>query len=158
VTLQRKTPMSRGTKPLRSDPERQREWQRRSRKRLPAKSERRIDETPERQALVAKVLAERPVCEATLPWCCTRASAEVNELMRGSHVLGGYLDVDRVTALCHNCHAWISVRPTWSYNHGQQVTHQAGADEYAMAAEIRTLTAGRCDVDCQVDHREAFDA
>lgn len=124
----------------------------RGRKAIPPRSERRQEELPERIDFARSLTAERWRCEAGLPGC-TVESCDVNELMRGSHVLGGYLDRDRVTCLCRHCHDEITLHPAWANHHGHQVTHQAGPAEYELAAAIRFGFA-HCDLTCLIDHRE----
>ncbi len=156
--LERHTRLERG-KPLRASPEGTRQWVNRSRKKLPPKSQRRVEETPERQALVDELLTERRQCEASIPWVCTGRSTEVNEIIRRSQWAGGYLVKQNCEALCHNCHAFITAHPGpkgWAARHGHQIM---GADRFvagvvAIARRIRETTVGKCDADCTLDHRE----
>jgi hypothetical protein len=124
----------------------------RSRKRIPPRSERRQEELPERIEFVRRMTAERWRCEVGLPGCAVE-SCDVNELMRGSHVLGGYLDETKVETACRRCHDAVTAHPDWAYRHGHQVTHQATPADYRLAAAIRL--AQRCTLDCNVDHRES---
>jgi hypothetical protein len=158
----KRTELKRG-QPLRADPAKLREWQDRSRKRLPAKSDRREDETPDRQSLVALMLRVHPSCQAGIPFCCTVVSTEVNEIVRRSQWAAGYLVKGNCEALCHNCHAYITVHAPWAKAHGHQIegkVHDHGGVVYALAAataeKIRADTFGVCDVDCKLDHREEY--
>lgn len=157
--LNRYTRLERG-KPPKADPEKQRDWERRSRKPLPAKSKRREEETPERQALVAQVLRERPACEAQIPGVCTHVSTEVNEIIRRSQWRAGYLVKANTEGLCHNCHACVTARPGWAERHGHQLTSDAREDlsRWDDARRVRAVTSGRCGLDCATDHREETNA
>lgn len=102
----------------------------RSRKPLPFRSARRAAIADERRAFVARILRERPQCEArhylrpivgTLVGKdqdrvlaalrgCTWRSTEVHELL--SRARGGSIVEDaNVISACHRCHAWITTEP-----------------------------------------------
>lgn len=102
----------------------------RSRNPLPFRSAKRKALTPERQAFVARILSERPQCEArhflrpivgTLVGKdqdrvlaalrgCTWTSTEVHELL--SRARGGSITEDaNVSALCGPCHRWVTTEP-----------------------------------------------
>lgn len=159
--LKRTTPLKRGDKPLRADPEKVHQWKRSSAKRLPAKSAQRIEDTPERQALVRRVLQEEPTCRARILFCCTVDSTEVNEIIRRSQWAEGYLVRSNTQGLCHNCHAYITTHPDWAEHHGHQIKGSVRDDPRAYvyeaarwrALKVRLQTVGRCDVGCEVDHR-----
>lgn len=175
MALQRREPLKRGKplkrgelnrhgeKPLRSDPAKLTDWQNRSRRRrIPPKSQRREDETPERQQLVREVLAEHPTCEARMPVICTVDSTEVNEIIRRGQWAAGWLVKSNTTALCHNCHAYITTHPDWAERHGHQIEGKVRDRGEAvhglarrLALRIRRETISRCGVNCTIDHREA---
>jgi hypothetical protein len=100
------------------------------RKPLRGRSERREAITEERRALVARLLSERPTCEAlshlrsivntlgdddqrivvTAMRGCTLRSSEVHEVL--SRARGGsILDESNCLCLCHTCHAWVTTHP-----------------------------------------------
>jgi hypothetical protein len=102
----------------------------RSRKPLPFRSARRAAIADERRAFVARILRERPQCEArnylrpivgqlvgkdqdrvlaALRGCTWQAS-EVHELL--SRARGGSIVEDaNVASLCHWCHGWTTTEP-----------------------------------------------
>jgi hypothetical protein len=154
--MERRARLERRT-PLRSDPVAQRDWERRSRRRLPAMSPRRRHAARERAAFVAMVLRHRPVCEARFAWCCTGRSAEVNEIVRGPGREDCWLDWDRVSALCGPCHRWITDHGPWAIRHGHQVPHEDAGREAALATAMllrAMLLRADCPPDCATDHRE----
>lgn len=63
-----------------------------------------------RRALVARLLAERPRCQAALPAVCTGDSVDVHELLARS-AGGSILDVDNLVCVCRRCHTWIGDHP-----------------------------------------------
>lgn len=68
------------------------------------RSPKRAREYVARRALVARLLVERPVCER----CHAARSTEVHE--RLSRARGGSIaDPSNCAALCHDCHAHITV-------------------------------------------------
>lgn len=160
MTLERRTELkrgkglARGTKRLEADPERRREWRRRSAKPLPAKSERRASEKDHRTELVHEQLNAEPRCAAEIPYFCTTWADEVNELKRGGQRATEYLIREHTESLCHNCHQWITVHPDWARRHGHQVTGEADEAEFEAARRIRIRCVGH-DVDCTEDHRDA---
>jgi hypothetical protein len=102
----------------------------RSRKPLPFRSAKRAAIADERRAFVARILSERPQCEARnylrpivaglsdrdqsrvfdVLRRCTWTSTEVHELL--SRARGGSIVEDANTAsLCHSCHAWVTTEP-----------------------------------------------
>ena len=65
----------------------------------------------ERRKLVARLLEERPECEAHLPVCYGR-SVDVHEILRrsqGGKPVGGA--DDEYLCLCRPCHTWITEHP-----------------------------------------------
>ena len=102
----------------------------RSRKPLPFRSAKRAAIADERRAFVARILRERPQCEArhylrpivgqltgidqdrvlAALRGCTWQSSEVHELL--SRARGGSIVEDaNVASLCHICHAWVTTEP-----------------------------------------------
>lgn len=100
------------------------------RTRIKPRSAKREAIADERRAFVARILSERPQCEArhflrpivgTLVGKdqsrvldalrdCTWTSTEVHELL--SRARGGSIVEDaNVSALCHRCHAWVTTEP-----------------------------------------------
>lgn len=118
MTLERKTE-------LRADPEKTREWQRRSRRRLPSRSKKREQEMIERRALVVRVLdRQRGRCfvtiasiygEELLPGieCGSpfphRRPIEVHEIIMRSSWRGGFLVDDNCVGLCQVHHDYVTV-------------------------------------------------
>lgn len=150
--------MKRST-PLAADPEKTRAWQRRSSKRLPAKSAQRIEDTPSRQELVRDVLAAQPTCEARITFGCTGRTTEVNEIIRRAQWADGFLVRRNTEALCHNCHVYITTHPDWAEHHGHQLKGSTrdleDFDVLVKAARTTRLsTVGRCGPGCRLDHRE----
>lgn len=99
-------------KELRSNPETQRAWERRTRQPLPAKSARRKDEEAER-ARVRTVVLKRAghrcqyadvVPEVLCGFLPERRSLEVDELRGGSYRHEEYLDPDQCRAVCPKHH------------------------------------------------------
>jgi hypothetical protein len=102
----------------------------RTRKPLPFRSAKRAAIADERRAFVARILSERPQCEArhylrpivsglddidqgrvlaALRGCTWQAS-EVHELL--SRARGGSIVEDaNVASLCHWCHGWVTTEP-----------------------------------------------
>jgi hypothetical protein len=154
--LERHKKLRKGDKGLQRDPQAQREWMFRSRRPLPPKSERRVEEAPERRALVERMLRKHPYCAAKVPMVCTKLASEVNEIVRRSQWPEGYLIKSNCESLCHNCHAIVTVRIDWAKRHGHLIEGAYRDDDRVrtQAFYIRIRTAGRCDVDCEIDHRE----
>lgn len=152
----------RGSKPLKADPAKLRDWANRSNHALPHHSKQRTEEIPERRKLVHRVLTAQPTCEARIPVICTIDSTEVNEIIRRGQWADGYLIKSNTEALCHNCHAFITTHPDWAGRHGHQIEGKVRDRGPAVHGVIRRLaqrcrrhTIGRCDVHCPMDHREA---
>ena len=88
-----------------------------TRSRLPARSRKRQQVMVERRALVARLLAEKPHCEARIEDRCTRWSVDVHEII--SRARGGsILDPANCMTLCRACHSFITDNPQWAYNAG----------------------------------------
>lgn len=64
-----------------------------------------------RRALVASLLAERPVCEARLAGCTGRA-VDVHERLTRARG-GSILDPEQahMITVCRRCHEWITANP-----------------------------------------------
>lgn len=142
---------------LKSDPQKQREWQDRSRKPLPMFSSRRRAQRKERAVFVAMVLKHRPMCEARLPMVCAVRTTDVNELQRGSGREDCWLDWDKVSSLCRGCHGWITDHPDWAKHHGHQLPnddHVVTAQDWDVAALLRLYFVKHpCKPKCLIDHR-----
>lgn len=63
-----------------------------------------------RRALVARLLAERPRCQATIANVCTGDSVDVHELLARS-AGGSILDESNCICCCRSCHRWIGDHP-----------------------------------------------
>lgn len=63
-----------------------------------------------RRAFVARILRQRPECEARIVGACTGASVDVHEVLRRS-AGGDIVDDANVRALCRPCHDWIHTHP-----------------------------------------------
>lgn len=63
-----------------------------------------------RRAFVARILRQRPDCEARIIGTCTGASVDVHEVLRRS-AGGDILDDANVKALCRACHQWTHTHP-----------------------------------------------
>lgn len=117
MTLTRKTPLK--PSPIK-----------RRTKRLPWRSAKRKGIADERRELVARLLSDRPTCEAMSHLrlivrdlgdedqrivvdamrACSIRSTEVHEVL--SRARGGsILDESNCLSLCHNCHAWVTTHP-----------------------------------------------
>jgi hypothetical protein len=110
TALIRRTPLKRGSKPIR-------------RTRLRARSAKRAAIAPKRAALVEQVLAERPVCEfptilgGVAVRMCHRQSTDVHEpLSRGRG--GSILDKRNTLAVCREHHDWIHDHPNKAHELG----------------------------------------
>ncbi len=77
----------------------------RSTGRLPAASARKVRDQHARQALVLKVLTERPTCEVRVRGCEGR-SVDVHEPRTRARG-GSHLDESNTLAVCRSCHEWI---------------------------------------------------
>jgi hypothetical protein len=159
----KRTQLSRtGEKPLRADPAKVWDWANRSRRSIPPRSKRRVEEMPERQEMVYELLRDYPVCAAQIPVICTKISTEVNEIVRRGQWAAGYLDRSNTETLCHNCHAFITAHPGpngWAVRHGHQlegfVRLLEDFDGHVRSARATRRRVLGCGVDCPLDHREA---
>ncbi len=100
-------------KPLRADPEKTRDWQRRSRSNLPAQSAKRKREAPQRKAVREVVLARDQGCQARgiVPGRCWHPRGEpldVHEVISRGLWAAGYLDPGNCLALCRGHHEWVT--------------------------------------------------
>ncbi len=105
------------------------EW-RPKRKPLPFRSAKRAAIADERRAFVARILRERPQCEArhylrpivaglvgidqdrvlSALRGCTWMATEVHEIILRSRG-GSIVDDENVASLCHWCHGWVTTEP-----------------------------------------------
>jgi 5-methylcytosine-specific restriction endonuclease McrA len=66
-----------------------------------------------RRNLVAKLLAERPICQR----CTNERSQDIHELK--SRARGGSItDIENLVALCRNCHSWVTENPKKALEQG----------------------------------------
>jgi 5-methylcytosine-specific restriction endonuclease McrA len=66
-----------------------------------------------RRNLVAKLLAERPICQR----CTNERSQDIHELK--SRARGGSItDIENLVALCRNCHIWVTENPKKALEQG----------------------------------------
>ena len=77
------------------------------RKRLNPRSRKAIEMAPRRAAFVARILSERPTCEAP---GCIKPSADVHEKLTRARG-GDILDPLNVLALCRSHHDWVHDHP-----------------------------------------------
>lgn len=66
----------------------------------------------DRRKLVARLLEERPWCEAHIEELCSLRSVDVHEILnrsQGGAIVGG-ADEDYL-CLCRPCHSWITDHP-----------------------------------------------
>lgn len=81
-----------------------------------------------RRALVARLLAERPWCEAGLPRVCTGAAVDVHEKLARS-AGGSILDETNCLCLCRACHTWVGDHPREALALGLRLSRYAGRNE-----------------------------
>ena len=88
-----------------------------------------------RADFVARILGERPTCEACPPiaawadaWRCCPAPTEVHEILRRS-AGGDILDEANVLAVCHSAHRWIHSHPKEARTLGLLKSRYAGRNE-----------------------------
>lgn len=67
-----------------------------------------------RRALVARLMAERPICE--VPWC-SRRSDDVHEPLTRARG-GDFLDESNCRCVCRIHHDEIGQEPAWAYELG----------------------------------------
>ena len=75
-----------------------------------AKMRDRYERAGGRRDLVARLLAERPWCEAKLTGICTGRATDVHERVNRSGG-GDILDEAILLTVCRACHAWITEHP-----------------------------------------------
>lgn len=102
----RRTPLTRKT-PLRQNKPMQRTG------RIAPRSQRTIDEMPERARVRQIVLARDRICRGNglTPVDCHGNATEVHELKRGANRRECYLDSDKCVGLCRPCHQWVTEHP-----------------------------------------------
>lgn len=99
-------------KPLTSNPETTRAWQRRTRKRLPHESKKHAKERGKRTAVREAVLKRDRRCRAygILPGPCG-GQMDVHEVIARARWTGGYLVPENCQAVCRVHHDWITTHP-----------------------------------------------
>lgn len=60
----------------------------------------------QRRALVAKLLADRPICQR-----CHRASSQDIHELKSRARGGSIVDIENLVAICRECHTWITSHP-----------------------------------------------
>jgi hypothetical protein len=132
--VMKRTPMKRGTKPLKANPEKTREWQQRSRKALPTgdkpleRTEMKSTVSKKTKAFRAEMEGVRPLveershgmCEIRLPQVCQgRATNIHHRLPRGA---GGTNSKANLLHLCGSgttgCHGWVESHRKEAYELG----------------------------------------
>jgi hypothetical protein len=101
-------------------------------------SKKRARLNPLRRSLVREVLEEQPICEARLK-DCTGWSKEVHEILTRARG-GSILDRENVVALCHGCHHFITINPTWSHQNGWMLSSWSGPADVEIARQCRAVT------------------
>lgn len=104
--------IKRGTKPLRADPAKVREWQNSRAKPIAQRSPKRIAEKPVRDDVVAATL-ERDGHRCCLSWrggC--RGPLIANEVLKRSAKAGAHLDARLTCTLCVFHNSWIETLPS----------------------------------------------
>lgn len=79
---------------------------------LRSRSKKRSAEMVERRKLVARLLTERPWCEAGIVGVCWGRAVDVHEILprsQGGRIIGG--GDDEYLTLCRPCHSWITDHP-----------------------------------------------
>lgn len=99
----------RRTTPLQVEPGKVRDWERRSRKALPAQSEKRKAEKPRRDEVRRIVFERDGGCQARgiLPGRCWRVM-DAHEVQSRGRRPGGHLDPENVITLCRGHHEWVT--------------------------------------------------
>ena len=92
-----------------------------------------------RRAFVQEVLEKQPGCEARLGGCTHRAT-EVHEILTRARG-GSILDRANVVALCHACHSFITVNPTWAFQNGWMLSSWCGPADIEIARQLRAVRA-----------------
>lgn len=103
--------------PIKANAEKVKDWQQRSRKRLPAQSVKRIAEAPKRRAVKALAMMRADGrCEARdlVPHECY-GPLDAHELVPRSEYPGGHLDQRNVIIICRTAHDWAHDNPAKAY-------------------------------------------
>lgn len=78
-----------------------------------------------RREIVARLLAERPQCEARIEGVCSGRSEDVHEVLRRS-AGGSIVDEANLRAVCRRCHDAIHRNPKAAMERGLLVSRYAG--------------------------------
>ena len=78
-----------------------------------------------RRAFVARILAERPECQAVIANVCDGQSVDVHELLARS-AGGSIVDDANVRALCRPCHTWVGDHPLEALARGLRLSRYPG--------------------------------
>lgn len=108
------------------------------------RSDKREKEYIERRKLVARLLKERPLCEACPILAVNegkvtfshRSSQDIHEIMPRS-AGGSILDEDNLLALCRLCHTFVTQNPKMAANMGLHLPGWATKEMYEEAVELR---------------------
>jgi hypothetical protein len=129
----KRTPLKRGDKPLRADPQKQREWQERSRKPLKSgdkamarttmksrPSKRKVNYEAELDVLTPALIARSGgYCEARIPGVCQGEAHHRHHRQVGR--FAGSNSLENLLHLDFSCHDHIHLHPSWSREMGYLV-------------------------------------
>jgi hypothetical protein len=76
------------------------------RKKIAARSSKKIKQDALYSPLRRKFLEENPTCQARIQGKCTRIATQVHH--KAGRIGSLYLDVSKWLAICHECHTWIT--------------------------------------------------
>ncbi len=110
------------------------------------RSKKREEEYGERRPLVARLLAERPKCEACVILAVYegkvtflhRDSQDVHEIVPRSGG-GSILDEENLLALCRPCHNFVTTNLRTAANMGLHLPSWSTSDMYEEAKNLRSL-------------------
>jgi hypothetical protein len=133
----KRTPLKRG-KPLE-----------RGRKAINAVSTKRRGKFPERKALRSDQLFKRPMCEARLEGCSSKAT-DVHEIVNRSQDKESWLKPELFLSLCRLCHKWVTEHPMWSRHHGYTLSRYQQEPKWLVAATAARVACRNRE--CLIDH------
>ena len=90
------------------------------RKRIPARSSKRIKQEEEYSKKRKLFLEAHPLCKAALPGICTHTSTDVHH-MKG-RIGDNYLNEEFWLSSCRSCHSWIELHPIQAREMGLSLT------------------------------------
>jgi len=111
-------------------------------KRSPLKrmSPKRQLENVERRKVVARILEERPICEARTE-VCTRRAVDCHEILTRARG-GSILAPENILALCRPCHTYITDNPAFAQENGFTVHAWATLADLVAAERARRIYRG----------------